>query len=386
MAFFNGQKVMNANVTETINVDQHFYPESKNAQSGKAVAEAIKNIKPDDFANALKVTTVGKIVSVNDASPVEHNLKVKLTSDTITDFSSVEVYQQGKNIMPRVAWGELSNGGATYVRNEDNTITLNGVPQNTVTLTLNTTANTDFSFLKPNTDYRLTLEGVNSANLCLQTKRADGTYNYYSQGSANFPETETVDRLFFQVKSSLYPTLENVVVRFQIEEGTVATEYVPPIVKTITANADGIVEGFKSLPTMLFKTSNSNVKINLEYNRDINKPKQFEKVYDGIIQDVTFDKPYTELFIKYQTMMEYGADFNVNFDNGSDIFAWLDGAEKTDYYVKLDGIGAIFDVYYNYYPISEFTILPNANYITGIQIYVDGDVDNTTDTLTIYAR
>ena len=370
MAYINGNKILNINVTGSTGV-------------GKGYVD-------NTFANALKGIAVGKLVSVNDASPIEHNLKVKLTSDTITDFSNVNVTQSGKNILPMIAWDTLTNGGVTYVRSDDDTLILNGEPSmDLVTLTINTTANTDFSLLKPNTDYSLTLIGIDGANLCLQTKKSNGTYGYYSQGKANFPETETVDRLFFQVKKSLYPTLENVVVKFQIEEGKVATEYEPSNLAKKYANADGTVEGFKSLPVMSFRPNPGDakyVKINLEYNRDINKSLKFEKVYEGIIQDVTFDKPYTELYVKYECLAGLGADAGGYLDTGEETWAWFAGAEYIWYHFKLDGLCAWENVHRNE-KINGIEFTPNAKGIVNfLMAPARGEFDNTTDKLTIYAR
>ena len=47
-----------------------------------------------------KASASGEIISVNDISPIEHELKVTLTSNTITDFSGVKVSRYGKNLFP----------------------------------------------------------------------------------------------------------------------------------------------------------------------------------------------------------------------------------------------------------------------------------------------
>jgi hypothetical protein len=61
--------------------------------------------------------------------------------------------------------------------------------------------------------------------------------------------------------------------KIQVEVGEDATEYesyVEPT--TYTANADGIVDGVTSVyPTTTLFTDNSNITINMEYNKDINK-------------------------------------------------------------------------------------------------------------------
>ena len=67
-------------------VDQTYNPESENAQSGKAVAEAIDNALSDMgnlFAPVIKQTVSGDVITVNDVSPIEHNLKVNVKSKNL---------------------------------------------------------------------------------------------------------------------------------------------------------------------------------------------------------------------------------------------------------------------------------------------------------------
>lgn len=48
MAYINGKQILNVNaIMASSAVDQEFNPESKNAQSGKAVAEALKTVNVD---------------------------------------------------------------------------------------------------------------------------------------------------------------------------------------------------------------------------------------------------------------------------------------------------------------------------------------------------
>ena len=63
--------------------DQTYSPTSENAQSGKAVAEAVKEEEQrsnNAFANALKGSASGSAVRMDDTSPVEHTIGVKVKS------------------------------------------------------------------------------------------------------------------------------------------------------------------------------------------------------------------------------------------------------------------------------------------------------------------
>ncbi len=57
--------------------DTEYNPESANAQSGKAVAEALDGLT-SVFAPVIKPKMSGKVITANDVSPVEHDLKVNV--------------------------------------------------------------------------------------------------------------------------------------------------------------------------------------------------------------------------------------------------------------------------------------------------------------------
>ena len=70
-------------------VDQTYKPESENAQSGIAVNEAIKKNETktnNTFSNALKGKASGQYITLDDVSPVEHNLSVKVKSKNEADI------------------------------------------------------------------------------------------------------------------------------------------------------------------------------------------------------------------------------------------------------------------------------------------------------------
>lgn len=79
-------------------VDQTYNPESENAQSGISVAEAIKQFKSytdNNFAPVIKQTASGNVISVNDVSPIEHELKVKAKSkDNLLPYPYTENFPQ----------------------------------------------------------------------------------------------------------------------------------------------------------------------------------------------------------------------------------------------------------------------------------------------------
>ena len=89
---------INKNIT-----DQSYNPESENAQSGKAVAEAIR-----ETASAIKNTLKGEALTAHDVSPVEHSLKVSVESkniigefkaDTSTGYDIVSVTTDNNGVV-----------------------------------------------------------------------------------------------------------------------------------------------------------------------------------------------------------------------------------------------------------------------------------------------
>ena len=65
-------------------------------QTNPKRADYIKNKQV--VASAIQGKASGEAIRLDDVSPFEHELSVKLSSDTVTDFSSVTVTKYGKNI------------------------------------------------------------------------------------------------------------------------------------------------------------------------------------------------------------------------------------------------------------------------------------------------
>jgi hypothetical protein len=95
--------------------DDYTLTEADKQEISQLATNDVKRYTDNIFGNAIKVTSSGKIISVNDVSPIEHNLDVNLTSDTITDFSNVKVSVYGTDTE-----GEPYN---YQFANEDGTVT-----------------------------------------------------------------------------------------------------------------------------------------------------------------------------------------------------------------------------------------------------------------------
>jgi hypothetical protein len=116
----NNQSILGSgNITiesSEIEIDQTYNPESENAQSGEAVAEAIDNALSNMgnlFAPVIKQTVSGDVITVNDVSHIEHNLKVNVKSKNLLPY-------------PYTAIFPITNNGITVTDNGDGTLGLNG--------------------------------------------------------------------------------------------------------------------------------------------------------------------------------------------------------------------------------------------------------------------
>ena len=86
--------------------EQSYNPESENAQSGKAVKEAVDGLN-GVFAFAIKPKVNGKAIKVNDVSPTEHELKVKVVSNYF-DVTKVMEQNDSNGVVVINANGTLS--------------------------------------------------------------------------------------------------------------------------------------------------------------------------------------------------------------------------------------------------------------------------------------
>ncbi len=260
-------------------------------------AEVDYNYLNTAHANALKAKSVGKTVVVNDVSPLEHNLNVKLKSDVLTDFSSVKVLRYGKNIYDLYSESVKSLGGANgfdAVSKNNGLLTITSdnkkittqyhcpiftlyeaeLPKGTYTFSFKCGfENSVPTAAKPNY-LAFYLDGVvNTADFL-----TDGSYNY----TFNLENKATVridfyKHVFYAQEDGLgseyaSDTIYNA--KFwdiQLELGENATEYEDyKQVQEVTANADGSVNGLLSIAPNMTLISYDDVIIECEYNKDIN--------------------------------------------------------------------------------------------------------------------
>ena len=220
---------------------------------------------------------------------------VKISSDTVTDLTAVKVKKQGKNLIPfpyqDLKLGTSRYNGVDFTVYEDGSILING----------NATISTSKYLYRSNTGMLglksgITISGSKNASDDTQQANVYFICNYYDstgsmkQGlvvSTTSSGTKTISDdwkgLGIYINIPKGKTLNNLLIKPQLEIGTTATEYEPYITPTeYTPTADGVVNGVTSLyPSTTLTTDTEGVIINCEYNRDINKA--FAELQDAII-------------------------------------------------------------------------------------------------------
>lgn len=275
--YFTEEDIAGLNIPS---VDQTYTPDSENVQSGKAIAEAIaieQKRADNTFSNSLKGSKSGESLLIDDISPVEHTMCIKIHGKNL--FNK-EMDFTDDNFVP----------GSVYYY-------------------------TYFIQLLPNTKYYVKTFNPLAPSYCGYTiinsrMNVPSSINTAVLVSGNWSAAEndwhierviTTDnsgKLYIGNNKSL-TSLQRAVqeANIQIELGDIATEYtqyVPDLtaVKVIKSNAsgeavaeytptaDGTVNGVSSLyPNTTLMTDTDGVLINCKYNKDINK-------FSGIDVDV----------------------------------------------------------------------------------------------------
>ncbi len=249
----------------------------------------------NNFASVIKNTLSGTIVTANDVSPIEHSLDIKLSSDTLTDFSNVGVSRLGKNLFDmdgsfnKVLTGLYPAGTAYdcevekissdewrfYNLTKSNSIAYMYIPLElkrntnyTISITVNVSDNIanntsviGIGFLDTVDVWEITriIDGhINFSNTDVQYVKTFNSKNYTELWLKGYITYGAVDGDIFIIKN------------IQLEEGTTATDYEPYIEpQTVTANADGTVEGLTSIsPNTAVTTDTEGVVIDMTYNAD----------------------------------------------------------------------------------------------------------------------
>lgn len=196
--------------------DRAYSPTSENAQSGKAVAEALKAERTyanNSFSGALHGSASGEAVRLTDVSPLEHTLTVKLKS---------------KNLLPFPYFhSSMLQAGITYTVNSDGTITANGTA----------TGRSEFVLSANKSDWA---SGNYVLSGCPSGGSADTyslqTINGFSDTGSGLQKNDTAEFARISIIIKKGTTVSNLVFKPQLELGTTPTVYTPYISDLTSVN------------------------------------------------------------------------------------------------------------------------------------------------------
>ena len=236
------------------------YVGEKNAlllKNDRSVVEFYKgNTKIFGYNNSKQ----GRVITADDVHPIEHKLKIKLSSDSVTDFSGVNVTRCGKNLFDKDEASVRSNwishvGGYGVFKvfvGKGNTFTVS-YQQDLVT-----------GMACPYTMIACDLSNID--------KNAGWLYHKTMAALINKKWTYTAIEDYIYVRSNIPSEssfanfMQYIGNDLQIEIGATATEHQPyKQPQTVTVKADGTVEGITGLPNMTILSDADGVVINCEY-------------------------------------------------------------------------------------------------------------------------
>lgn len=255
------------------------------------VTKAEREYVDNSFANALTTTVEDALIAVDDVSPIQHPIAVKVKSNTSgTDLSTVEVTKCGKNLFNINA--PKHSGGSTIVSQGADTIKI----KHTGTynwLSVNFAIPKALAGKIVTISADISTSGINTASIRLMWVDSAGAaagshilMSPYVTGSKHMSATGVVpeqpdashDTLCMMLYSNIDATLTSGVEytatfsNVQLELGLTETSYESfKPAQTLRANNLGVVTGLTSVAkNMTLLSNNKNVTISVTYNRDVN--------------------------------------------------------------------------------------------------------------------
>lgn len=241
-------------------------------------------------ANALKATASGEFVKIDDVSPIEHTVNVKIIGENI-DPTSVTLTSYGKNIvgLSEREVVDFGNFGSDTIRTFTGKSIVLGVTANNYysrpDITEYNITDDGISFttsgggygigidvaVRPNTTYALNSVS-NANNIAISEFDSDGKFITFKvlPTTKTFTTGENTKWIIICFRSSV--TGEHTdYSKIQLEVGSDVTEYERYNgTYTYTPSADGTVNIVSLYPTMTLLTDNAGVTIEAEYNQDAN--------------------------------------------------------------------------------------------------------------------
>lgn len=238
----------------------------------------------NDVGNAVKATANGEVIRVDDVSPIEHQVKAKVSGDGI-DLSNVTLFRYGKNLFD-VNVHKTNPQYCDILNNTENKYTVQGGEGKETPLAHSTGAfqvrfNKDIKVFDKVTvsvyvtlleigkfDNRIRVSERNTSGATIHKDDFELEINKRQKISVHYDATRgSINAVTF------YLNTNKVLVEvdtLQVEIGDVATEYEPYTEESCKISADGTAEILSASPTMTLFTDTDGANIEIEYNQDIN--------------------------------------------------------------------------------------------------------------------
>lgn len=253
-------------------------------QSPDALKELEKKADSNAVCNALKGKKEGIAVTIDDISPIEHELKIRVMSKNLVKYP--------------YGFTEVTVRGITFKAQADGGIKISGtLADGEIEASINV-CSVDVSHLASKTlciNHTDIVTGVRTLAHLFYNDGTSTKFNYYRTDQTSgrvkvIPENASYITFGIAVKPGTYDT----VVYPQLEIGTAPTEYSPYVNvanwtlfvtdggeieeettkrQQLTINADGTVDGAKGYYpiTSIWNNAEGQTFTEVEYNRDINK-------------------------------------------------------------------------------------------------------------------
>ena len=306
MAYINGNKILNVNVTMGSGDYKEGYDNGYNSgyESGydegfdEGYDEGYEDGEPnididEDYLNKVEVSGTGYVVAENVLG-ISHPLSVKLTSDTITDFSGITVCRSGRNLVryPYVD-GNVTKDGITFTDKGNGIVNISG--------DANGEENAEYIFARefPLKKGTYTLSANCDGN-------HNGTFTYYvydmvqkkaistvkchkatNNVNTTFTIDEDIEKVYVKVLLASSNTTVNADVSVQLEYGTEASPFeLFDGYTTHLVNADGTVDGLMSIcPTTVLCADDDTVDISMSYYKNEGNGEETDDRYDEGYED-----------------------------------------------------------------------------------------------------
>ena len=314
------------------------------AENQEKVYDAGKQSMIDESKIIEKTVTGHGYVSANDVSEIPHDIRVKLTSDTIEDLTTVKLYKQRKNLIPYPYQQSTTTiNGITFTDNGDGTITANGTAEETATLVIK-------QHIKLTKGKSYVWSGCPSGG----NPESYGLFfqdETYKQGIQGYGKAQVFiaeyEDYYCWIKIIKGTTVNNLVFKPQLELGTTQTEYeryMEPIVYDV--NADGIVEEVKSISPIMALYTIPDVEIQMTYHKSFGMQTEYDRFWDAY-QDCGNRSNYRGAFCSGMTPSNFYPKYDIKPNNVYHCFCMFglnEGEKPIDFVERLEECGVVLDM------------------------------------------